>query len=178
MPLQNISPEKARKMIDQGAMLVDIRDPDEYAREHIAAARSLPVSDLPDQIGAGSPAGQIIFHCRSGGRTNTHAARLARAANCEAFILEGGLDAWKKAGLPVERDRSQPLEMMRQVQLAAGGMVVLGVVLGASATPWFYLLSGFVGAGLMFAGATGTCGLAMLLQRMPWNRCAVDIRQS
>ena len=84
--------------------------------------------------------------------------------------MEGGLDAWKRAGLPVVADRRQPLELMRQVQIVAGSMVVLGVVLGALVTPWLFLLSGFVGAGLIFAGVTGTCGLANVLRNMPWNR--------
>ena len=94
-------------------------------------------------------------------------------AEVRAYILEGGLDAWKSAGLPVVKDASQPLELQRQVQIAAGAMIVLGFVLGISVSPWFHLLSGFVGAGLMFAGISGFCGLARLLVRMPWNRKAM-----
>ncbi|HUH87492.1 MAG TPA: rhodanese family protein, partial [Pusillimonas sp.] len=86
------------------------------------------------------------------------------------YVLEGGLDAWKKAGLPVVVDTSQPLELQRQVQIAAGSMIVLGTVLGATVSPWFYLLAGFVGAGLVFAGVSGFCGLARVLMKMPWNR--------
>ena len=100
----------------------------------------------------------------------SHAARLAAAAQCEAYVLEGGLEAWKRAGLPVRADSAQPLELMRQVQIAAGSAVVLGVALGALMSPWFYLFPALVGAGLIFAGATGFCGLARLLQAMPWNR--------
>ncbi|NJN83034.1 MAG: DUF2892 domain-containing protein [Caldilineaceae bacterium] len=173
MSLQNLNPEQARRLMEEGALLVDIRNPDEYAREHIANAKSVPVAALPAKIDTPHGSRQIIFHCRSGARTASNSALLADAAACEAYVLEGGLDAWKKAGLPVVCDRKQPMELMRQMQLAAGSMVLTGVVLGATVTPWFYLLSGFVGAGLMFAGATGTCGLAMLLQRMPWNRQAV-----
>jgi Protein of unknown function (DUF2892) len=102
----------------------------------------------------------------------SHATRLAAAAQCEAYVLQGGLEAWKRAGLPIEADSSQPLEIIRQVQIAAGGTVVLGVALGALISPWFYLLAGFIGVGLIFAGATGFCGLARLLQVMPWNRRA------
>jgi rhodanese-related sulfurtransferase len=91
-------------------------------------------------------------------------------------LVEGGLDAWKRAGLPVAEDRRQPIELMRQVQIAAGSMVVLGVVLGLLVAPGFYLLSGFVGAGLVFAGVTGTCGLASVLRLMPWNREAYGNR--
>jgi rhodanese-related sulfurtransferase len=170
MALQSISANDAKRLIERGALVVDIREPDEYAREHIPNAISRPVSGLTQGTLDIDQASQIIFHCKSGGRTRSNAARLASAASCEAFMLEGGLDAWKRAGLPVEVDRTQPLEVMRQVQIAAGSLVLLGIVLGALLSPWFYALSGFVGGGLIFAGATGFCGLARLLQVMPWNR--------
>ena len=82
------------------------------------------------------------------------------------------LDAWTAAGLPVEEDRNAPLELMRQVQIAAGLLVLTGVGLGFAASPAFFGLAGFVGAGLTFAGATGWCGMAKLLAAMPWNRPA------
>ena len=112
----------------------------------------------------------VIFHCRSGARTQATAQALQACAQCDAYILEGGLDAWKKAGLPVEVDKAQPLELQRQVQIAAGSIVLIGVILGAAASPWFYLLSAFVGAGLVFAGLSGFCGMARVLMKMPWNR--------
>ena len=112
----------------------------------------------------------MVFHCRSGARTSANAARLADAAGCEAYILEGGIDAWKTAGLPVAVDRRQPIEIMRQVQITAGALVLLGVLLGVWLAPAFLALSGFVGAGLMFAGISGWCGMARLLGLMPWNR--------
>lgn len=85
-------------------------------------------------------------------------------------MLEGGLEAWRKAGLPLHLDRKQPLPLMRQVQIGAGSLVLVGVLLGYLASPWFFLLAGFVGAGLLQAGVTGWCGMANLLQLMPWNR--------
>jgi hypothetical protein len=72
--------------------------------------------------------------------------------------------------LPVLRDTGQPIEMQRQVQIAAGVLVLLGVVLGYFASPAFYGISAFVGAGLTFAGISGWCGMAQLLALMPWNR--------
>ena len=170
MDLRTISVEEAKRLIDRGALIVDIRERDEYAREHIPQAVSRPLSTLAAGALETAQASQIIFHCKSGARTKSNAARLASAVRCEAFILEGGLEAWKRAGLPVQVDRGQPLELMRQVQIAAGSLVVLGIALGALVSPWFYALSGFVGGGLIFAGATGFCGLARLLQVMPWNR--------
>src|SRR5690606_8331281 len=112
----------------------------------------------------------VIFHCRSGQRTAMSAQALAGCVSCQAYVLEGGLDGWKRAGLPVLRDTSQPLELQRQVQIAAGSLVVLGTALGARGSPWFLLLPGFVGSGLVFAGVSGFCGMARLLKRMPWNR--------
>ena len=170
--LKTIAPaEAARLLRDQGATLVDVREPDEHARARIPGARNLPLSRLDEAELAVQEGHPVLFHCRSGARTAGNAARLAtKAGACEAYVVEGGLEAWKQAGLPVAEDRRQPLELMRQVQIAAGSMVVIGVLLGAAVTPWFYLLSGFVGAGLVFAGATGTCGLARLLRLMPWNR--------
>ena len=167
--LRTISPDDAARLLREGkATLVDVREADEHARERIPGARNLPLS----RLGAGAaaePGRAVLFHCRSGARTAGNAAQLAAGAGgCEAFVVEGGLDAWKRAGLPVALDRRQPLELMRQVQIAAGSMVVLG----ATVSPWLYGLSGFVGAGLVFAGVTGTCGLAHVLRLMPWNRAS------
>ena len=171
MTLPHISPEKARQMVAGGAVLVDIREADEHARSRIAQARHEPLSKLGAiDAGAGTPA--VIFHCKSGGRTAANVERLTSSTDCEAFILDGGIEAWKSAGLPVIEDKKQPIEMMRQVQIVAGSMVVTGAVLGALVHPGFYALSGFVGAGLVFAGVSGTCMMANLLALAPWNRRA------
>ncbi len=172
--LKTISPEAAAALLrDGGATLVDVREPDEHARERIPGARNLPLSRLEEAELAVQSGKPVLFHCRSGARTAGHAGRLAaKAGLCEAYVVDGGLEAWKRAGLPVAEDRRQPLELMRQVQITAGSLVVLGVVLGALVAPAFFALAGFVGAGLVFAGVTGTCGLARLLRAMPWNRAA------
>ena len=173
MSLKSISPQAASELVNQGAVLVDIRAANEHARERIATACHVPMDRL--RSGGlpldGAPA--VIFHCRSGNRTRVNASVLGACMACDAYVLEGGLDAWKKAGLPVVADASQPLELQRQVQIAAGSLIVLGAVLGATVSPWFHALSGFVGAGLVFAGASGFCGLARVLMHMPWNRNAL-----
>ena len=169
MSLPHISPAKAKALIDQGAILVDIRDMDEHARERIPQAHNMPLSKLcENSIGKGQKA--IVFHCKSGTRTRMNVALLAQAAQVDAFILDGGIEAWKKAGLPVAQDRKQPIEIMRQVQIAAGGLALLGALLGLTVNPAFYALSGAVGAGLMFSGITGSCAMAKILKIMPWNR--------
>ncbi|GGF46281.1 membrane protein [Azorhizobium oxalatiphilum] len=174
MTLKLISPDDARRAIDAGARLIDIRNADEYGREHISGALNLPLERLGDLPPDDRP---IIFHCRSGMRTSTNSGKLAAAAaaagSATAFILDGGIDAWRGAGRPTVTDRSQPLEIMRQVQITAGALVLLGVVLGLLVAPAFFGLSAFVGAGLIFAGTTGWCGMASLLRILPWNRRAL-----
>ncbi|VDZ86792.1 rhodanese family protein [Kluyvera intermedia] len=172
MTAENVSPKAALALVEQGATLIDIRDADEYAREHIPAARLFPLSAM--EQGATLQAtvdSVVIFHCQSGNRTRNNLSRLiAAAAPAKIKIVDGGIDAWRQAGLTTVKDTSQPLPLMRQVQIAAGVLILLGVVLGYSVSNAFFLLSGFVGAGLTFAGITGFCGMARLLAIMPWNR--------
>ena len=168
MAIATITPEQAQAALARGARLIDIRDADEYAREHIAQALSRPLAALGSQA---LPAGTLIFHCRTGMRTGANAAALEAAARgAECYVLEGGIDGWRTCGLATVVDRKQPLEIMRQVQLVAGTLILIGVLLGWLVHPGFFGLSAFVGAGLMFAGATGWCGMARLLRVMPWNR--------
>lgn len=167
-----LPPEKANELLRQGALLVDIREPDEHARERIPGARLHPLSRIGSAGSITRPGEDvIIFHCASGARTRINAAKLAAAApNSDNYVVEGGLQGWRKAGLPTVVDPSQPIELMRQVQIVAGSLVLTGVLLGVLVAPAFYGLSAFVGAGLLFAGATGFCGMARLLALMPWNR--------
>ncbi len=172
MTPQHITVTDAKALIDQGALLVDVREADEHARESIPGAKLIPLS----RIAGGTPdlgdARQVVFHCRSGGRTDAAADHLVGRDGVETFIMDGGIDAWRKAGLGTRKDASQPIELMRQVQIAAGLLILIGVVGGALIHPVFYALAGFVGAGLAFAGITGFCGMARLLKVMPWNRRA------
>jgi rhodanese-related sulfurtransferase len=170
MSLKTISPAQAKDLMNKGAVLVDIRDADEHAREHIPGATNLALSEIKPGRPELENERAVIYHCRSGARTMANGEALKQAASCEAYVVEGGLEAWRAAGLPVRVDRKQPLPLIRQVQIGAGTLVVLGVALGYLASPWFFLLSGFVGAGLLQAGLTGWCGMANLLQVMPWNR--------
>lgn len=168
--MKTISVADARTLIAQGAVLIDVREADEHARERIPGARSAPLSleakGLPQNA-------VLVYHCKSGNRTSANAATLQQAAAgafCEAYMLEGGLEAWKSAGLPIAQNKNAPLEIMRQVQIAAGGLALLGFLLGFFVHPGFHALSGFIGAGLLFAGASGWCGMAKILALMPWNR--------
>ena len=171
MSLHHISPAKAKELIDRGAVLVDIREIDEHARSNIPGARHAPLSAL-GKLEITTEVSAVIFHCRSGNRTASNADRLAQCTDYDAFILDGGIDAWRNAGLPVTENKGQPIEIMRQVQITAGSLVFAGTVLGALVHPGFYALAAFVGAGLVFAGVSGSCMMARLLGFAPWNRRA------
>ena len=171
--LKTISPDRAVELVRSGAVLIDIREADEHARERIPGAKHHALSRIDNNAPVRVGDDVLIFHCRSGARTKGNAARLAAVApKCEIYILDGGLDAWKKAGLPVTLDRSQPIDLLRQMQITAGSLALLGVVLGTWVNPAFYALSAFIGAGLVFAGISGVCPMVRLLAVMPWNRRA------
>jgi len=172
MNLPTISPGRAAEMLRTGdALLMDVREADERARSHIPGSAHMPLTRLAE-TGLALPKGRaVLFHCASGARTAQAAELLsAQAEGCDVFAIEGGLAAWKRAGLPVAEDRRAPLPLMRQVQIAAGSLVLAGVLLGSIVAPAFYGLAALVGAGLVFAGVTGFCGMANLLALMPWNR--------
>ena len=169
MNIQTLSAQEARQKLASGAALIDVRGAAEYAREHIDGAVNVPL----DKLAAHSlpAADTLVFHCQSGMRTAQNAAALQQAAQGKtAYILERGIQGWKADGFETVINHSQPLDLMRQVQIAAGSLVLLGFLLGQWVSAWFYLLCAFVGAGLIFAGLTGFCGMAKLLARMPWNR--------
>ena len=139
-------------------------------RAHRRGAATSPwTSSVPelDEVPERAP---VIVVCRTGVRATIAAEALGRAGR-RAQVLEGGMNAWRRARLPVREGRKR-LPVDRQVQLIAGLMVLTGATLGAFVSPWFLVIAAFFGAGLTFAGATGTCGLALLLMKMPWNRAS------
>lgn len=171
MSIKTITPQEAMQKMEAGAVLVDIRGADEHARERVPAAKNVPLGRLGTADLHGDT---LIYHCKSGMRTQQAADRLAACAGeREWYIVEGGISAWEKAGLPVEKVKGAPMEMQRQVMIAAGSLVLIGTLLSLLVAPAFIWLAVFVGAGLTFAGLSGFCGMAMVLAKMPWNRRAV-----
>ena len=155
--------------------LVDVRTPAEYGEVHVEGARNVPLDRLgpQDVAGLGAP---VYLVCRSGGRSHKACEKLMAAGIRDAVSVEGGTAACAAAGLPVVRGR-KAMSLERQVRIAAGTLVAIGAALAAFGpeTPvnWQVIgagLAGFVGCGLVFAGVTDTCGMAMLLARMPWNQ--------
>ena len=132
MNLRAVTPLDTKRLMDGGAILIDIREADEHARERIPGARHIALSKMDEADIAVHRGQTVIFHCRSGARTRSNSARLAAKAGdtCEGYLLDGGLDAWRNAGLRTIVDRRQPIELQRQVQIGAGGLALLGTLLG------------------------------------------------
>lgn len=173
-----ISPRDAFVAIASGdSVLIDVREPDEFARERIAGAVSLPLSRFRAETARSlAPrSDRMILHCKAG-RRSLEAMRLMRDAlgdSARVRSMQGGLDGWKAECLPtIVNDRAPRMSIMRQVQLIVGVMVLAGSALAWLVHPGFIIVPAFFGAGLAFAGATGTCALASVLTLMPWNRGA------
>jgi rhodanese-related sulfurtransferase len=171
--LIKLKPERVAELLQRkAAVLVDIREADEFARRHVSGALSRPLSAFESAHLGIRPGQDVVFSCKTGMRTNANCSQLAAAVEGQAFVLEGGLDGWAAAGLPMTEDRKAPLEIMRQVQIGAGVLVLAGIVLGVAVHPGFLALALLVGAGQTLACATGWCGMARLLAWAPWNRTA------
>ena len=157
-----------QQLAEQRVKVVDVREPMEYAGGHIAGSLNVPLSRITQ---ADLPQGPLVLVCQSGNRSTKALTQLLQQGHPHPLVdLEGGVPAWQQAGLPVRKLQNAPLPLMRQVQIAAGSLVLLGLVLSHALTPAWILLSWFVGAGLVFAGVSGFCGMARLLAVMPWNR--------
>ena len=158
--------------------LIDVRTPAEYREAHAEPARLVPLDSLdPDAImrDRSGPAGDPLYTiCRSGARGQQAADKFHAAGYTNVVNVEGGTLAWERAGLPVVRGK-KAMSLERQVRIAAGSLVVLGTVSGALVHPACLGLPAFVGVGLIFAGITDTCGMGMLLARMPWNRAGETV---
>ncbi len=161
----------AQWLREAGAVLVDVREDFEHAQERISGAENCPLSRFdPETLRRRYGERRIVFHCRSGRRSRDAAERFRRGTE-PVFHLSGGIVAWSEGGLPVERRAGGPrIDVMRQTQLVIGSAVLAGTLLGLLLSPWFLILPAFMGSGLIFAGASGTCGMAVMLARMPWNR--------
>lgn len=153
-------------------LLIDVREPVEYANEHIPGAISYPLSQLdPSQIDL-QPGQQILVYCQSGKRSARAVEQLNAAGLTDILQLQCGITSWKAEAYPLERIQDTPISLFRQVQIVAGLLVLVGTILGAMVSPAYLLLSGFVGVALVFAGLTNTCAMAMLLAKLPYNQRA------
>ncbi len=173
--LQEVDAATLKQLMEEDrALLIDVREKNEFAAEHIPGAKLMPLSHFhPGKI-SNEAHRKIVLQCKSGNRSAKAADKMFAAGFKEVIHLKGGLPTWKNAGYPTQMNKKAPISMFRQVQIVAGSLVFLGTVLGAFVSPWFLILSGFVGAGLVFAGITDTCAMALLLAKLPYNQPEVD----
>lgn len=167
-----IHADTLREMLsrDPELRIVDVREPVEYQAEKIEKASNVPLSSFAKNAPNISADKPVYLLCRSGNRASQAAGKLCGMGREDVYVIEGGLEACKRSGIPVTKGVSRVWEMDRQVRFAAGTLVVAGIILSWFLHPAFIGLSAFVGAGLVFSGATNTCGMAMMLARMPWNQ--------
>ena len=165
--------ECGRRMRDHLPVhLLDVRMQGEYARVHATGARLMPLPELDAAAVTAmrtDPEEPVYVLCKSGKRAATACARLEAAGVKQVFSVEGGTEAWEKAGLPVERGVRHVISLERQVRIGAGAIILAGATLTWLVHPGFLLVPAFVGGGLLFAGITDFCGMAKVLLKMPWN---------
>ena len=167
------APAEAAALLSSGSgVLIDVRTPAEFREVHTEHAHSLPLADLQgrtvEELSRSNP-GPVFLLCASGIRATKAAEQLRNAGIARISVIEGGIHAWEAAGLPVRRGR-KTISIERQVRIGAGTLVLTGVIVGKTWQPGFLGLSAFVGAGLVFAGVSDICALAILLAKAPWNR--------
>ena len=173
--IQTIAPEKLAELAKKNGSieLIDVRTPAEFREVHATYADNIPLDSLdPEQIMSsrnGNSQEPLYFICQSAARGDQACQKFLRAGYTDVVNVEGGTRAWAERGLPVVRGKKS-ISLERQVRILAGFLVVLGAVLAFLVHPGFILLSAFIGAGLMYAGITDTCGMGMMLAKMPWNQ--------
>lgn len=181
MSVSTISPAQLAELCKQGRPieLIDVRTPVEFREVHLPIARNVPLDQLDVtalmQARTGPADEPLYIICRAGGRGQQACEKFLKAGFSGVVNIEGGTMACVEAGLPVVRGK-KAISLERQVRIAAGSLVLLGAALGWFVDPAFIGISAFVGAGLVFAGVTDTCGMGMILARMPWNQCGANAK--
>ncbi len=154
-----------------GDLLLDVRTRGEFGYEYIEGSECDPLGEFDAGVWAAKLDGsrRCVVVCQGGIRAKQAAARLEASGAKNVVILDGGVNGWKAAGRGCLRGERRVLPLDRQVRIASGLVVLAGVILGSAVNPLWYGLAGFMGAGLVFAGITNWCGLAILVGKMPWN---------
>lgn len=170
--IKQTSVQEINKLIRGGGacQIIDVREYGEFEAEKIHPSQLVPLSNFERQTGEIDRFQPVYLMCRSGNRARQAAEKLVNKGFREVYVIEGGMLAWNGAKLPTVKGASKVWSLERQVRFAAGSLVVLGVILSLLLHQYFIALSAFVGAGLVFAAVTDTCGMAMMLARMPWNK--------
>ncbi|MET9290839.1 rhodanese-like domain-containing protein [Streptomyces sp. NPDC003077] len=172
MTTPSLTPEEAHARLDE-LTVIDVRSPGEYASGHLPDAHNVPLDQLDRALPALRTAagrGDLLFVCASGVRSAQACATLA-GHGIKAATLTGGTTAWARRGHDLQRVDGvrAPWAMERQVRLAAGSLVLTGLVAGRR-VPGARLLSAGVAGGLVFSALSNTCGMARVLAKLPYNR--------
>ncbi len=169
----NISPQEFSHLLaEAGCQVIDVREPVEHAEASIAGAKLIPLGEVEKRAAELDRTRPVLIHCHSGKRGTTALQKLQQLGFSDLRNLDGGILAWKAAGLPCVTGSKKTLPLMRQTQVVIGLGVLAGTVLSLTVHPSWIYLAMFFGAGLVFAGLSGWCGLALLLAKMPWNQPA------
>lgn len=160
-----------REQMENGELhLVDVREQVEFAGGRVSGASSLPLGELEERHKELDHSKPIYVMCRTGRRSGEAQQRLRALGFTNVINVTGGIEAWKKEDLPIERDEYAPWSIERQVRFTAGSLVLIGVLLGIFVHPYFIALSGLIGFGLAFTATIDWCGMGILISKMPWNR--------
>lgn len=166
-----VAPTEAKALIDRGEiLLVDVREPSEFASGRIPSATPAPLARLAQAAQAWNRERPVLVYCQAGKRGEKAAEALAGLGFSSVTNIEGGLSAWSAAGLPTEKSAGAPWSLERQVRFTVGVFVILFTALGLTVHPGFFALDFFIACGLIFSAVTNTCGMALVLTKMPWNR--------
>jgi len=173
--VETISPQELDSLQKNNSSLelIDVRTPAEYQEVHIKFAKNIPLDrlDVKELLASrnGSAEQPLYIVCESGSRGQMACQKIEAAGFSDVYNIEGGTTACAEAGLPVVRGK-KVMSLERQVRIAAGLLVMLGCILALTVSINWIVLPSFVGAGLVFAGLTDTCGMGMMLAKMPWNQ--------
>lgn len=166
MSYSTINAQEIPALLKSGSRVIDVRTPAEFKGAHVEGAELHPLDQLDTSA---FPEAPVYILCQSGKRASMAAQKLEAAGHEQVYVVDGGTDAAIKAGLPIIRDQGC-ISIERQVRIAAGALVFTGAILGLAVHYGFFGIPIFVGAGLVFAGVTDTCGMGMMLAKCPWNQ--------
>ncbi len=160
------------ELINDGVecQVIDVREFSEFDSERIAEAKLVPLSSFEKHADGIDHSKPVYLMCRSGNRAKQAAEKLVKKGFTDIHVVQGGMQAWAGADLPVVKGESKVWSLERQVRFAAGSFVLFGILLGFFVSPYLLLISAFVGAGLVFSALTDTCGMGLVLAKMPWNK--------
>jgi len=170
--IKQASVHEINELLDGGdeCQVIDVREFSEFNSERIAEAQLMPLSNFEKHAEELDHSKPVYLMCRSGNRARQAAEKLMNKGFTDIHVIEGGMGAWSSANLPIIKGESRVWSLERQVRFTAGLIVLIGVILGFAVNQFLFLISGAIGAGLVFSSVTDTCAMGMMLARMPWNK--------